>query len=184
MLSRFYDIIASNVIVLISYISILLIYNSNFLNEKYVIYIYIPFGVIVLGYVFFGNKVIFAFIIGHIIYYFLSKGSNLNLNFDNYFSTSMFYIICVPKTIFILKKLNFEIGVGNSYKLDKTNIKHMLLITLYSSISFLILIQCYSFFNEFNFKDLFYFISNFIGGALLIISLKSIVTIISFFKII
>ena len=184
MLSKFYDIIASNAIVLTSYLSILLIYNSNFLNEKYIIYIYFPFGVIVLGYVFFGNKVIFAFILGHIIYYFLSMGFNLNLNFNNYFITSMFYTVCVPKTIFILNKLNFEIGVGNSYKLDKTNIKHMLLITLYSSISFIILIICYSFLNEFNYKDLFYFISNFIGGALLIITLKLIVTVVSYFKIV
>ena len=184
MLSRFYDIIASNAIVLISYLSILLLSNLNFLNEKYVIYIYFPFGVIVLGYVFFGNKVIFAFILGHIIYYFLSMRFNLNLNFNNYFITSMFYIVCVPKTIFILNKLNFEIGVGKNYKLDKTNIKHMLLITLCSSISFLILILGYSFFNELNYKVLLYFISNFIGGALLLITLKLIVTIISYFKII
>ena len=183
-LSKFYDIIASNAIVLISYLSILLLSNLNFLNEKYVIYIYFPFGVIVLGYVFFGNKVIFALILGHIIYYFISIRFNLNLNFNNYFIISMFHIICVPKTMFILKKLNFEIGVGNSYKLDKTNIKHMLLITLYSSISFLILILCYSFFNELNYKVLFYFISNFIGGALLLITLKLIFTIISYFKII
>ena len=184
MLHKFNDLIASNAIVLISYLSILLLSNLNFLNEKYVIYIYFPFGVIVLGYVFFGNKVIFALILGHIIYYFISIRFNLNLNFNNYFIISMFYIICVPKTMFILKKLNFEIGVGKSYKLDKTNIKHMLLITLYSSISFLILILCYSFFNELNYKVLFYFISNFIGGALLLITLKLIFTIISYFKII
>ena len=184
MLNRFYDIIASNAIVLISYLLILLIYNSIFLNDKYIAYIYIPFGVIVLGYVFFGNKVLVAFTLGHVIYYFLSMNFNLNINLNSYVFTSMFYIICVPKTIFILKKLNFEIGVGNSYKLDKTNIKHMLLITLYSSITFSIFILCYSFFNEPNYKDLFYFISNFVGGTLLIITLKLIVTIISFFKIV
>ncbi len=184
MLSRFYDIIASNAIVLISYLLTLLLSNLIFLNEKYMIYIYFPFGVIVLGYVFFGYKVIFAFILGHIIYYTLSIRFDLSLNIYNYFITSIFYIICVPKTIFILNKLNIEIGVGNSYKLDKTNIKHMLLITLYSSISFLILILCYSFFNELSYKVLFYFISNFIGGALLIFTLKLIVTILSYFKIV
>ena len=184
MLIKFYDIIASNAIVLISYLSILLIYNLHFLNEKYIIYIYIPFGVIVLGYVFFGNKVIVAFTLGHIIYYFLSMSFNLNINFNNYIFTSFSYIMCVPKTLFVLNKLNFEIGVGNSYKLDKTNFKHISIITLCSSISFLILILCYSLFNEFNYKDLFYFIGNFIGGILLIITLKLIVTIISFFKIV
>ena len=108
---------------------------------------------------------------------------NINSYFNNYFITSIFYIACVPKTIFILKKLNFEIGVGNSYKLDKTNIKHILLITLFSSITFLVLNLCISFLYEFNYNDFFYCIGNFIGGALLIIILKLIVTIISYFKI-
>ena len=184
MLHKFNDLIASNAIVSISYLSILLLCNLDFFSEKYLVYIYFPFGIIVLGYVFFGNKVIFAFILGHIIYYYLWMTFNIISYFNNYFITSIFYIACVPKTIFILKKLNFEIGVGNSYKLDKTNIKHILLITLFSSITFLVLNLCISFLYEFNYNDFLYSIGNFIGGTLLIITLKLIVTVISYFKIV
>ena len=82
MLHKFNDLIASNAIVLILYLSILLLCNLDFFNEKYLVYIYFPFGIIVLGYVFFGNKVIFAFILGHIIYYYLCMTFNINSYFS------------------------------------------------------------------------------------------------------
>ena len=66
---KLFDIIVSNLIILITYLSILIFCSIIFSNEKYLTYAYFPFGILVLGFLFFGNKVIFGLTIGHIIYY-------------------------------------------------------------------------------------------------------------------
>lgn len=181
--TKLFDILISNLIILITYLSILIFCSIIFLNEKYLIYAYFPFGILVLGFLFFGNKVIFGFTIGHVIYYILSKKFNLNLYFNSYFILSICYITCVPVTLLILNKLKINVGIGHSYKLDKSNIYHVILITLFSSVIFLFLTLFFAFLHPLNFNNYFYFFGNFIGGSLLILILKLIVHFAGYFKI-
>ena len=51
-----------------------------------------------------------------------------------------------PLTLLIMNKFTIKIGVGSNYKLDKTNICHVLLITLFSSIIFFFLSLFFSIF--------------------------------------
>ena len=171
-MTKLYDILASNLIILISYLSTLLLYNIILFNETYLMFAYFPFGNLVLGFLFFSNKIIPVLIIGHIIYYILSNYFNLYLYFNNYFIISIFYITCVPATLLILNKLDINVGMGNNFELDKSNIYHVIIITLFSSITFLFLILLFSFFYKLDINVYFYCIGNFIGGSLLILILK------------
>ena len=134
MINKLFDNLISNLIVLIVYIITLLLWNLNFEFESLLSNVFFPFGIIILGYLFFGNKVIYAFISGHIIYFFLCDKYGLNLYLPNYLLSSISYIICMPITFFMFKFLNIKLGTGKIYKLDKTNIYHVLLITLFAYI--------------------------------------------------
>ena len=182
MINKFFDNLISNLIVLIVYIITLLLWNFNLKFESLFSYVFFPFGIIMLGYLFFGNKVIYAFISGHIIYFFICNKYNLNLYLPNYLFSSISYIICVPVTLFMFKILNISVGIGNIYKFDKTNIYHVLLITLFSSITFLILIISFGLFDEPLILNVNIALGNLIGGSLLIILLKILVNILIFFR--
>ena len=183
MINTFFDNLISNLIVLIVYIITLLLWNFNLKFESLFSYVFFPFGIIMLGYLFFGNKVIYAFISGHIIYFFICNKYNLNLYLPNYLFSSISYIICMPVTLFIFKFLNITVGIGNIYKLDKTKIYHVLLITLFASITFFILIISFGLFDKPSILSVNISLGNLIGGSLLIILLKILVNILIFFRI-
>ena len=181
--NKFFDNLISNLIVLFVYIITLLLWNLSFKFENLLSYVFFPFGIIILGYLFFGNKVIYAFILGHIIYFFICNKYNFNLYLPNYLLSSISYIVCVPVTLFIFKFLNITVGIGSIYKLDKTNIYHVLIINLFSSIIFFILIISYVLFDEPLILCVNIALGNLIGGSLLIILLKIFAKILIFFKI-
>ena len=181
--STLLDILVSNLIILTSYLSILILYDVIFLNEKYLMYTYFPFGILVLSFLFFGNKIMFSLIIGQIINYILLKNYNVYLYLDDYFITSIIYVTCVPITLLILNKLKFNVGMGHSFILDKSNIYHVILITLFSSATSYFLTLFISLFYELNFSVNFYGIGNFIGGSLLILTLKLMVNFKNYLKI-
>ncbi len=182
MINKLFDNLISNAIVLIVYVITLLLWNFNFDFESLLSYVFFPFGIIILGYLFFGNKIIYAFISGHIIYFFICNSYNLNLYLPNYLFSSISYIICVPVTLFMFKVLNFTVGVGNIYILDKTNIYHVLLITLFVSVIFFILVISFGLFNKTSILSVNFILGNLIGGSLLIILLKILVIISNFFR--
>ncbi len=146
-------------------------------------YNYFPFGILVLSFLFFGNKVIISLIIGHIINYILLKNFNVYLYLDHYLITSIIYITSVPITLLILNKLKINVGMGHSFKLDKSNMYHVILITLFSSVTSYFLSLFISLFYALNFSVYFYGIGNFIGGSLLILTLKLIVNFKNYLKI-
>ncbi len=175
MINKFIDNLISNLIVLTVYIITLLIWNLNFKFENLLSYLFFPFGIITLSYIFFGNKVFYAFISGHIIYFFICDEYNIDLYIPNYLFSSISYIICVPLTLFMFKILNISLGIGNIYTLDKTNIYHVLIITLFASITFFILIFSFGLFYEPSILSINIILGNLIGGILLIILLKILV---------
>ena len=172
----------SNLIVFSIFIITLFIWKFCFSDQNLLTYIYFPFGIIILGFLFFGNKVIFGLTIAHIIYYFIFLISNLNLNNTIFFISSLSYVFCMPILLFILNFLNFKIGIGSSYKLDKTNIYHVILITFFASVFFLILTFIFSFFILHIKLDIYNIIGNFIGASLLILILKLIFALQFFIK--
>ena len=86
----------------------------------------------------------------------------------------------MPILLLILNLLNFKIGTGNSYEIDKTNIYHVILVTFLASIIYLILIFIFSLFILPIKIDVYSIIGNFIGASLLILILK-LIFVIQFF---
>ncbi len=184
-LSNLFDKFVSNVIVYASYTSIIFIWSSFFYNFGHDIdfsLFYFPFGIIVLAFLFFGNKVIFGMLLSHITLYFTLKNYDLDLPFNNYFTLSLYQLICMPITLLALHRFNITVGVDN-FKLDITNIYHVLLITFLSVIVLGTLVIVTSIFYEIQINILKFIVGNFFGGAILIISLKLIVNLPAVFKI-
>jgi len=180
------DKFVSNIIVYTSYTLIFLIWYSFFYNFGHDIdflLIYFPFGIIILAFLFFGNKVIFGMLLSHITLYFTLKNYDLDLPFNNYFTLSLYQLICMPITLLALQRFNITAGVANNFKLDKTNIYHVLLITFLSVIVLGILVIFTSILYEIQINVLKFIIGNFFGGAVLIVSLKLIVNLPTIFKI-
>ena len=176
--NNIFDKIVSNIIVYTSYTLIFLIWYSFFYNFRHDIdflLIYFPFGIIILAFLFFGNKVIFGMLLSHITLYFVFKNYGLELPFNNYFTLSLFQLICTPITLLILQKLNITIGVTKNSKLNKTNIYHVLLITFLSTIVLGTLVNFTSILYEIQIDVLKFIIGNFFGGAVLIFSMKLLV---------
>ena len=84
-------------------------------------------------------------------------------------------LFCVPSTLFVLRKFNITLGAGENYSLDKTNIYHVLLITFLSTIVLGTLVTITSIFYEDQVGFLKFIIGHFLGGAVLIISMKLLV---------
>ena len=169
------DICASNLIVLFTFLIFMFIWNFlvNF-NEIFTS-LYFPFGIIVLGFLFFHNKITFAFILGHFLYFFLCKKFSITPHLNNNFMTSLAFIICTPMSLFILDKLKLKIGTGRNYKLNKINIFHVIFIIFFASLVYNILILFFNLIYENKLIDLDF--SNFLGGILLLLLMKTVVNI-------
>ena len=179
------DKFVSNFIVYASYTSIILIWSYFFYNSGHDIdflSFYFPFGIIVLAFLFFGNKVIFGMLLSHITLYFTLKNYDLDLPFNNYFTLSLYQLICMPITLLALHRFNITVGVGKKYRLDKTNIYHVLFIAFLSTIVIGILMIFTSILYENQDGFLKFIIGHFLGGAVLIVSMKLIVNLPTIFK--
>ena len=180
-----FDKIVSNIIVYASYTLIIFLWSSFFYNFGHDIdflLFYFPFGIIILAFLFFGNKIIFGMLLSHITLYFTLKYYDLDLPFNNYFTLSLYQLICMPITLFVLQKFNITVGAGKNYRLDKINIYHVLLITILSTIVLGILVIASSILYEGQGGFLKFIIGHFLGGAVLIISMKLLVNLPTIFK--
>ena len=174
----FLDKFVSNLLIYVSYTLMILLWSYcfyNFGNDINFLLFYFPFGIIILAFLFFGNKVIFGMLLSHITLYFTLKKYDLDLPFNNYFTLSLCQLICIQITLFLLHRFNITVGVANNFKLDITNIYHVLLITFLSVIVLGTLVIFTSIFYEIQIDVLKFIIGNFFGGAILIISMKLIV---------
>tara|TARA_B100000989_G_scaffold242014_1_gene188943 strand:+ start:106 stop:684 length:579 start_codon:yes stop_codon:yes gene_type:complete len=172
------DKFVSNIIVYASYTLMIFIWYYlfyNFGNGINFLLFYFPFGIIILAFLFFGNRVIIGFLLSYISLFFVLKNYNLSLPFNNFFVMSSFQLFCVPLTLFVLRKFNITVGTGEKFRLDKTNIYHVLLITFYSIIVLGILMISTSILHEDQGGLLKFIIGHFLGGAVLIISTKLLV---------
>ena len=154
----------------------------NFELQKIFLLLFFPYGVIVLGYLFFNNKIIFSILPSQIIFYLILQNYNLELPFNNYFVLSLCQLICMPVTLFVLQKFSITVGVGTNYKLDKTNIYHVLLIVFISTIVLGIFIILSSIFFKNQINLLSFITGNFSGGATFILGIKLVVNISTLIK--
>ena len=83
----------------------------------------------------------------------------------------------MPITLFVLQRLNYNIGTGMNYKLDKTNIYHVLLISFLSTILNGILLIFYSLFIVSQINLSLLTVGCFLGSTVLIVSAKLLVKI-------
>ena len=179
-ISIFLDRFTSILIVSFSYIFVALLwyyFYSNFELQKIFLLLFLPYGIIVLGYLFFNNKIIFSLLPSQIIFYLILQSYNLELPFNNYFILSLCQLVCTPITLFVLQKFSLTLGVGRNYKLDKTNIYHVLLITFISTIVLGILINLSFVFYENQINLLSFVTGNFLGGAIFILGIKLVINI-------
>ena len=172
------DKFVSNLIIYISYTLIILLWSYffyNFGHDINFLIFYFPFGIIILAFLFFGNRIIIGLLFSYISLFFVIKNYNLYLPFNNFFVISASQLFCVPLTLFVLQKFNITVGAGEKYRLDKTNIYHVLLITFLSSITLVMLMIFISILYEDQGDFLKFIIGHFFGGAILIISMKLLV---------
>ena len=173
-----FDKFVSNLIIYASYTLMTFIwyyifYNSG--NQIYFLLFYFPYGIIILAFLFFGNRVIIGLLLSYISLFFVLKNYNLYLPFNNFFLMSASQLFCVPLTLFVLQKFNITVGAGEKYRLDKTNIYHVLLITFLSTIILGIFVIFTSILYQEQGSFLKFVIGHFLGGAVLIISIKLLV---------
>ena len=174
-ISDIFDKIVSNIIVYASYTLMIFIWYYLFYNFGHGInflLFYFPFGVIILAFLFFGNRIIIGFLLSYISLFFVLKNYNLYLPFNNFFVMSACQLLCVPLTLFVLRKFNITVGAGEKYRLDKTNMYHVLLITFLSTIVLGTLLISTSILQEDRGGFLKFIIGHFLGGTILIISMK------------
>ena len=158
-----------------------LFYNSE--NQIDFFLFYFPYGVIILAFLFFGNKIIIGLLLSYLSLFFLLKNNNLYLPFNNFFVISASQLFSVPLILFIFQKINITVGAGKKYKLDKTNIYNVLLISFFSTILLGVLLLLSSIFYKQQIDIYTFIMGNFIGAIVLIISMKLIVNLLTRFKI-
>ena len=107
-------------------------------------------------------------LLSHITLYYTLKKYDLDLPFNNYFTLSLYQLICMPITLLALNRFNITIGVSNNFTLDKTNIYHILLLTFLSVVVLGTLLIFTSILYEYQIDVLKFIIGNFFGGAVLI----------------
>ena len=172
------DKFVSNLLIYVSYSLMFLIWRYLFYNSgdqiDFLLF-YFPFGIIILAFLFFGNRIIIGFLLSYISLLFVLQNYNLHLPFNNFFVMSASQIFSIPLTLFVLRKFNITLGAGENYSLDKTNIYHVLLITFLSTIVLGTLVIFTSMFYEYQDGFLKFIIGHFLGGAVLIISMKLLV---------
>ncbi len=177
-INNIFDKFVSNLIVYVSYTLMIftwhyLFYNSG--NQTDFLLFYFPYGIIILAFLFFGNRIIIGLLFSYISLFFVLKNYSLYLTFNNFFVMSASQLFSVPLTLFVLQKFNITVGVGEKYMLDKTNIYHVLLIAFLSTIFLGILMAFTSILYENQDGFLKFIIGHFLGGAVLIVSLKLLV---------
>ena len=175
---NFLDKFTSIFIVFLSYTLVMLFwyyFYSNFELQKQFLLFFFPYGVIVLSYLFFNNKIIFSILPSQIIFYLILQNYNLELPFNNYFILSLCQLVSMPITLFVLQKFSLTVGVGRNFKLDKTNIYHVLLITFISTFVLGTFIILSSIFFENHINLLSFVTGNFLGGVILILGMKLVV---------
>ena len=180
-----FDKFFSNIIVYASYTLMIFIwyyflYNSE--NQTNLLLLYFPYGIILLGFLFFGNKVIIGLLFSYISFYVAIKNYNLYLPFNNFFVMSASQLFCVPLTLFVLQKFSITVGAGAKYRLDKTNIYHVSLIIFLSIIVLGALMTPIAILYEDQVGFFKFIIGHFLGGAVLIISMKLLVNLTTLFK--
>ena len=174
------DKFVSNLLVYLSYTLIIFLWSSFFYNFGHDIdflLFYFPFGIIILAFLFFGNKIFFGTLLSYFTFYCVLKNYNLDLPFNNFLALSFSQLVCVPLTLFALQKFKITIGAGKNYKIDKTNIFHVLKLTFYSVIMLgtIIFFSSLFFYNQtalFNFTT-----GNLLGGGILIVAMKTLVNV-------
>ena len=172
------DKFVSNIIVYASYSLMIFVWSYFFYNFGHDIdflLFYFPYGIIILAYLFFGNKIIIGLLLSYISLFFVLNNYDLHLPFNNFFVMVAPQLFCVPLTLFVLQKFNITVGAGGKYRLDKTDIYHVLLITFLSTIVLGILVIFTSTFYEYQIDVLKFITGHFLGGAVLIISMKLLV---------
>ena len=172
------DKFVSNIIVYASYTLMIFFWSYFFYNFGHDIdflLFYFPYGIIILAYLFFGNKIIIGLLLSYISLFFVLNNYDLYLPFNNFFVMVAPQLFCVPLTLFVLQKFNITVGAGGKYRLDKTDIYHVLLITFLSTIVLGILVIFTSTLYEYQIDVLKFITGHFLGGAVLIISMKLLV---------
>ena len=183
-ISYILDKFVSNLLIYVSFTLIGLIwfyFFYNFGNDINLLLFYFPYGIIILAFLFFGNRIIIGLLLSYVSLFFVLKNYNLYLPFNNFFVMSASQLFCVPLTLFVLQKFNITVGAGGKYRLDKTNIYHVLLITFLSTIVFGTLLISTSILQEDRGGFLKFIIGHFLGGAVLIISMKLLVNLSTIF---
>ena len=174
------DKFVSNLLIYVSYTLIILIWSYffyNFGHDINFLLFYFPFGIIILAFLFFGNKIIIGLLLSYISLFFVLKNYNLYLPFNNFFVMSASQLVSVPLTLFVLQKFNITVGTGKNYKFDRTNIFHVFLIMFYSTIILGLIIIFSSLFFYIQTKLLTFTTGNLIGALTLIILIKMLVNI-------
>ena len=176
----FFDKIVSNFIVCAAYFFMILLwfyYFNNYEVQSQLLLFNFPYGILVLAFLFFGNKVVLGLLFAQLLLYFFTLNYDLILPFKGYFIISLIQLACMPTTLYILGRFNYTVGAGLNYKLNKTNIYHVLLICFLSAILNGILIVFYSLFFISQVNLLFLTMGCFFGSTVLIVSAKLLVNI-------
>ena len=177
---NFFDEIVSNLIVCTAYLFMILFwfyfFNNYGVQSKLLLFNF-PYGILVLAFLFFGNKVVFGLLFAQLLLYFFTLNYDLRLPFNDYFIISLIQLACMPTTLYVLERFNYTVGAGLNYKLNKTNIYHVLLICFLSAILNGILIVFYSLFFISQVNLLFLTMGCFFGSTVLIVSAKLLVNI-------
>ncbi len=173
-INYFLDKFVSNLIVFFSYSLVACFWYylySNYINEVALL-LYFPYGITILAFLFFGNKIIYGLVLSKIIIYLILQNYNLELPFNNYIILSLGQLISMPITLLALQKFNIKVGAGKNYRLDKTNIYYVLLITFFSTLvlGILFIFSFFFFYHETNIAN--FILGNFFGALALIILMK------------
>ncbi len=177
-INSIFDKFVSNLIVYALYTLMIFAWHYlfyNYGNQIDFLLFYFPYGIIILAFLFFGNRIIIGLLLSYISLFFVLKNYNLYLTFNNFFVMSACQLFCVPLTLYVLQKFNINVGAGEKYRLDKKNIYHVLLITFLSTIVLGTLVNFTSILYEIQIDVLKFIIGNFFGGAVLIVSMKLLV---------
>ena len=183
--SVIFDKIISNLIVCTAHFVIFLLWFYSFNNfgvQSKLLLFNLPYGILVLAFLFFGNKVILGLLFSQVFSYFVITNFDFSLPFKDYFIILLIQLASMPITLYVLERFNYTVGTGVNYKLDKTNIYHVLLICFLSAILNGILIIFYSLFFISQVNLLLLTIGYFFGSTVLIVSAKLLVNILYMLK--
>ena len=188
-INSIFDKFVSNLIVYALYTLMIFAWHYlfyNYGNQIDFLLFYFPYGIIILAFLFFGNRIIIGLLLSYISLFLVLNNYDLYSPFNNFIVMVAPQLFCVPLTLFVLQKFNITVGAGGKYRLDKTDIYHVLLITFLSTIVLGILVIFTSTFYEYQIDVLKFITGHFLGGAVLIISIKLLINLptlfISFIK--